>query len=234
MLQSTLLTTVGALIGFSGAILTQDMCVSMNRGIVSVLLGGAAKPKKTGDGVAKEYAPHTEVGVGGLAQRMAEAKSVVIVPGYGLAVAGAQYAIADICAKLRANGCNVRFAIHPVAGRMPGQLNVLLAEAGVPYDVVLEMDEINDDLPETDVVLVIGASDTVNSDAEDDPDSAIAGMPVIRVWTSKQVVVLKRSMGSVSYAGTDNPVFYNENTDILLGDAKASCDALQTALTEAL
>jgi len=235
MLQSSLLTTVGALIGFSGAILTQDMCVSMNRGIVSVLLGGkTGKKKPAGEVAAKEYAPHTEVGVGGLAQRMAEAKSVVIVPGYGLAVAGAQYAIADICAKLRANGCNVRFAIHPVAGRMPGQLNVLLAEAGVPYDVVLEMDEINDDLPETDVVLVIGASDTVNSDAEDDPDSAIAGMPVIRVWTSKQVVVLKRSMGSVSYAGTDNPVFYNENTDILLGDAKASCDALQTALTEAL
>jgi len=234
MLQSTLLTTVGALIGFSGAILTQDMCESMNRGIVSVLLGGAAKPKKSGDGAVKEYAPHTEVGVGGCAQRLAEAKSVVIVPGYGLAVAGAQYAIADIVAKLQANGCKVRFAIHPVAGRMPGQLNVLLAEAGVPYDVVLEMDEINDDLPDTDVVLVIGASDTVNSDAEDDPDSAIAGMPVIRAWTAKNVVVLKRSMGSVSYAGIDNPVFYNENTDILLGDAKASCDSLQSALAEAL
>ena len=151
MLQSSLLTTVGALIGFSGAILTADMCQSMNRGIISVLLGGAVKPKKKGDAAVKEYAPHTEVGVGGLASRMAEAKSIVIVPGYGLAVAGAQYAIADIVNKLKANGCTVRFAIHPVAGRMPGQLNVLLAEAGVPYDVVLEMDEINDDLPETDL-----------------------------------------------------------------------------------
>ena len=234
MLQSSLLTTVGALIGFSGAILTADMCESMNRGIVSVLLGGPPKKKKSGDAAIKEYAPHTEVSVASLAGRMAESKSVVIVPGYGLAVAGAQYAIADIVGKLRANGCNVRFAIHPVAGRMPGQLNVLLAEAGVPYDIVLEMDEINDDLPETDLVLVIGASDTVNSDAEDDPDSAIAGMPVIRAWTAKNVIVLKRSMGSVSYAGIDNPVFYNENSDILLGDAKASCDALQSALGEVL
>jgi NAD(P) transhydrogenase len=234
MLQSTLLTTVGALIGFSGAILTQDMCVSMNRGIVSVLLGGNTAKKKAGDSVAKEYDPHTEVSAPSLANRLAEAKSVVIVPGYGLAVAGAQYAVADIVAKLKANGCNVRFAIHPVAGRMPGQLNVLLAEAGVPYDVVLEMDEINDDLPETDLVVVIGASDTVNPDAEDDPDSAIAGMPVIRAWTARQVVVLKRSMGSVSYAGIDNPLFYNENTDILLGDAKSSCDSLQQALAEAL
>ena len=261
---------VGALIGFSGAILTQDMCESMNRGIVSVLLGGAAKPK----GPAKEvnYEPHTEVGVGATAQKLVESKSVVIVPGYGLAVAGAQYAIADIVSKLTSAGVKVRFAIHPVAGRMPGQLNVLLAEAGVPYDVVLEvprrviartlvrralarsrrpasscllsptcphcaqsqMDEINDDLADADVVLVIGASDTVNSDAEDDPDSAIAGMPVIRVWTAKNVVVLKRAMGSVSYAGIDNPIFYNENTDILLGDAKASCDALQAALADVL
>jgi len=236
MLQSSLLTTVGALIGFSGAILTADMCESMNRGIISVLLGGAVQKKKSGGGEAAkvEYAPHTETSVGALAQRMTEAKSIVIVPGYGLAVAKAQYAIADIAARLKSNGCNLRFAIHPVAGRMPGQLNVLLAEAGVPYDVVLEMDEINDDLPETDMVVVIGASDTVNSDAETDPECAIAGMPVIRAWTAKDVVVLKRSMGSVSYAGVDNPVFYNENTDILLGDAKASCDALQSALAEAL
>lgn len=234
MLQSSLLTTVGALIGFSGAILTADMCESMNRGIVSVLLGSGPAKKSSGETVAKEYDPHTEVGAGALAQRMAEAKNVVIVPGYGLAVAGAQYAIADIVQKLKSNGCNVRFAIHPVAGRMPGQLNVLLAEAGVPYDVVLEMDEINDDLPDADLVLVIGASDTVNPDAEDDPDSAIAGMPVIRAWTAKNVIVLKRSMGSVSYAGIDNPLFYNENTDILLGDAKASCDSLNSALTDAL
>ena len=156
----------------------------------------------------------------------------MIVPGYGLAVAKAQYAIGEIAAMLRAKGVKVRYGIHPVAGRMPGQLNVLLAEAGVPYDIVLEMDEINGDLPETDVVLVIGASDTVNSDAEDDPSSAIAGMPVIRVWTAKNVIVMKRSMGSTSYAGIDNPIFYNENTDILLGDAKASCDALQAAVKE--
>eukprot|EP00316_Scyphosphaera_apsteinii_P000347 CAMPEP_0119336456 /NCGR_PEP_ID=MMETSP1333-20130426/91884_1 /TAXON_ID=418940 /ORGANISM="Scyphosphaera apsteinii, Strain RCC1455" /LENGTH=1063 /DNA_ID=CAMNT_0007347267 /DNA_START=8 /DNA_END=3199 /DNA_ORIENTATION=+ len=233
MLQSSLLTTVGALIGFSGAILTADMCASMNRGIVSVLLGGGPKKSSSG-GVAKEYAPHTETSVTTVASRLADAKSVVIVPGYGLAVAKAQYAIAQIAEKLKAHGCNVRFAIHPVAGRMPGQLNVLLAEAGVPYDVVLEMDEINGELPETDLVLVIGASDTVNSDAEQDPDSPIAGMPVIRAWVAKQVVVLKRSMGSVSYAGVDNPIFYNENTDILLGDAKTSCDTLLGALTEAL
>jgi len=232
MLQSSLLTTVGALIGFSGAILTQDMCESMNRGIVSVILGLGGPKKPAGPQVAKEYAPHTEVSIATVAQRLQEAKSVVIVPGYGLAVAKAQYAIGDIAAKLTAAGVNVRYGIHPVAGRMPGQLNVLLAEAGVPYDVVLEMDEINDDLPETDLVLVIGASDTVNSDAEDDPSSAIAGMPVIRAWTAKNVVVMKRSMGSVSYAGVDNPVFYNENTDILLGDAKASCDALQAALAD--
>ena len=232
MLQNSLLTTVGALIGFSGAILTEDMCKSMNRGIVSVLLGLGGPKKPTGPVTAKTYAPHTEVSVATVAQRLTEAKSVVIVPGYGLAVAKAQYAIGEIAAMLRAKGVKVRYGIHPVAGRMPGQLNVLLAEAGVPYDIVLEMDEINGDLPETDVVLVIGASDTVNSDAEDDPSSAIAGMPVIRVWTAKNVIVMKRSMGSTSYAGIDNPIFYNENTDILLGDAKASCDALQAAVKE--
>jgi len=233
MLSSTLLTTVGALIGFSGALLTQDMCVAMNRDIASVLF----KPLKTGGGAAgggggdaRVFAPHTETTADVVATKLKEAKSVVIVPGYGLAVAKAQYAIAEIASKLRTQGVTVRFAIHPVAGRMPGQLNVLLAEAGVPYDVVLEMDEINDDLPASDVVLVIGASDTVNSDAEDDPDSPIAGMPVVRVWEAGLVVVLKRSMGSVSYAGMDNPVFYNENTDMLLGDAKSSCDSLLAAL----
>ena len=161
---------------------------------------------------------------------MLESKSVVIVPGYGLAVAKAQYAIAEITSMLTKAGVAVSFGVHPVAGRMPGQLNVLLAEAGVPYDVVLEMDEINEKIPDANVVLVIGASDTVNSDAEDDPGSAIAGMPVVRVWEAENVVVLKRSMGSVGYAGVDNPVFYNENTDILLGDAKVSCDALRTAI----
>jgi len=164
---------------------------------------------------------------------MLDAKRVVIVPGYGLAVAKAQYAIADIAASLRAAGVEVAFGIHPVAGRMPGQLNVLLAEAGVPYDMVLEMEEINDKIPESDLALVIGASDTVNSDAEEDPESAIAGMPVVQVWKAGKVVVLKRSMGSASYAGIDNPVFYNENTDILLGDAKDSCDALRNEIAAA-
>jgi len=230
MLSSTLLTTVGALIGFSGALLTQDMCVAMNRDIASVLFKPLKAPSAAATGDARVFAPHTETTVDVVASKLKEAKSVVIVPGYGLAVAKAQYAVAEIAAKLRAQGCNVRFAIHPVAGRMPGQLNVLLAEAGVPYDVVLEMEEINDDLPASEVVLVIGASDTVNSDAEDDPDSPIAGMPVVRVWEAGLVVVLKRSMGSVSYAGMDNPIFYNENTDMLLGDAKSSCDSLLAAL----
>ena len=159
--------------------------------------------------------------------------SVIIVPGYGLAVANGQYAIADITKKLIAKGVNVRFGIHPVAGRMPGQLNVLLAEAGVPYDIVEEMEEINHEFSETDVALCIGANDTINSAAEDDPNCVIAGMPVIHVWEAESSIVMKRSMG-VGYAAVDNPVFYNENTDILLGDAKASCDALQGALAEAL
>merc|ERR1719180_285635 len=157
------------------------------------------------------------------------AKNIIIVPGYGLAVAKAQYAIASMVAKLREKNINVRFGIHPVAGRMPGQLNVLLAEAGIPYDVVLEMDEINEDFSETDLVLVIGANDTVNSAAEDDPNSIIAGMPVLRVWKSDQVVVMKRSLG-VGYAAVDNPIFFNENNAMLLGDAKKSCDGLLAGL----
>ena len=203
----------------------------MNRGIVSVLLGGQPGGKKAsaGDGEAKEYAPHTEVAVATVAQRMAEAKSVVIVPGYGLAVAKAQYAIADIAKRLTDAGVTVRFAIHPVAGRMPGQLNVLLAEAGVPYDYVLEMEEINDDFPNTDVCLVVGANDTVNSAAEDDPTSVIAGMPVLRVWESKQVIVMKRSMGA-GYAGAENPVFFKDNTDMLLGDAKKTLDEINAKI----
>ena len=229
MLQNSLLTTVGALIGFSGAILTQDMCESMNRGIVSVLLGLGGPKKPSGPAVAKEYAPHTEVSVGTVASRMADARSVVIVPGYGLAVAKAQYAIADIAKRLTDKGIAVRFGIHPVAGRMPGQLNVLLAEAGVSYDVVLEMDEINDDFPKTDVALVVGANDTVNSAAEDDPTSVIAGMPVLQVWKAEQVIVMKRSMGA-GYAGAENPVFFKENTDMLLGDAKKTLDAMNAKL----
>lgn len=231
MLASPLLLTVGALIGSSGAVLTGDMCTSMNRDILSVVLA-PAKPAASGE--ARDYGAHTETSVGALATSMLSAKKVLIVPGYGLAVAKAQYAIAEICTALAKAGVLVSFGVHPVAGRMPGQLNVLLAEAGVPYDIVLEMDEVNDEMEATDVVLVIGASDTVNSDAEDDPSSAIAGMPVIQVWKAKQVVVLKRSMGSVSYAGVDNPIFYNENTDVLLGDAKASCDALRAELAAAV
>merc|ERR1719191_2092612 len=158
-----------------------------------------------------------------------DAKDIIIVPGYGMAVAKAQYAIAELVDILRKKGKNVRFGIHPVAGRMPGQLNVLLAEAGVPYDVVLEMDEINDDFPKTDLVLVIGANDTVNSAAEDDPNSIIAGMPVLRVWQAAQTIVMKRSLG-VGYAAVDNPIFFNENNAMLLGDAKKSCDGLLNGL----
>merc|ERR1712150_349877 len=163
---------------------------------------------------------------------MGEAKSVMIVPGYGLAVAQAQFAVADIAKELRDKGKNVRFGIHPVAGRMPGQLNVLLAEAGVPYDMVFEMEEVNEDFDDTDVTLVIGASDTVSSAAEDDASCSIYGMPVLRVWKSEQVYVLKRSIGNTGYTGMQNPILFKDNTDILLGDAKDTCDALRTAIKE--
>jgi len=163
---------------------------------------------------------------------LVDAESVIIVPGYGLAVAKGQYPLKEMVDTLRAKGKNVRFGIHPVAGRMPGQLNVLLAEAGVPYDIVLEMEEINDDFPETDVVLVIGANDTVNSAAEEDPNSEIAGMPVLRVWKSKQVIVMKRSLAA-GYAGVENPVFLMQNTDMLLGDAKSTCEKLGTSVKAA-
>mmetsp|Transcript_4609 Transcript_4609/g.14193 ORF Transcript_4609/g.14193 Transcript_4609/m.14193 type:complete len:864 (-) Transcript_4609:28-2619(-) len=232
MLSSTLLIMVGALIGSSGAVLTDDMCQAMNRNILDVVL--APTPTGGSGGPAKDYGAWTAIEASALAAEMLDAKSVVIVPGYGLAVAKAQYAIAEIASMLTKRGVKVSFGIHPVAGRMPGQLNVLLAEAGVPYDLVYEMEEVNEQLPGADVALVVGASDTVNSDAEDDPTSAIAGMPVVQVWKANKVVVLKRSMGSVGYAGVDNPVFYNENTEILLGDAKASCDALRGAIAAAV
>merc|ERR1712157_382006 len=176
---------------------------------------------------------HTEWNVDDTVNAMVNSKNIIIVPGYGLAVAKGQYPVAELVDILRKKGKTVRFGIHPVAGRMPGQLNVLLAEAGVPYDIVLEMDEINDDFPETDVVLVIGANDTVNSAAEDDPNSEIAGMPVLRVWKSKQVIVLKRSLAA-GYAGVDNPVFLKDNTHMLLGDAKSTCEKLNTSVKEAL
>lgn len=231
MLNNNLMTVVGALIGSSGAILSYIMCKAMNRSLPNVILGGFGT-SSTGGGKPMEITgTHTETNVDQTVEMMANAKNIIIVPGYGLCVAKAQYPIAEMVEVLRKKGKNVRFGIHPVAGRMPGQLNVLLAEAGVPYDVVLEMDEINEDFPETDLVLVIGANDTVNSAAEDDPNSIIAGMPVLRVWLSNQVIVMKRSLG-VGYAAVDNPIFFKPNTNMLLGDAKKTCDALVTKLKE--
>merc|ERR1711894_857269 len=215
MLDNNLMTVVGALIGSSGAILSYIMCVAMNRSLPNVILGGFGT-SATGTGEAMAITgTHTEWKVDETVQAMVDARNIIIVPGYGLAVAKGQYPVAELVSILRKKGKNVRFGIHPVAGRMPGQLNVLLAEAGVPYDVVLEMDELNDDFPDTDLTLVIGANDTVNSAAEDDPNSIIAGMPVLRVWKSDQVVVMKRSLG-VGYAAVDNPIFFNPNTAMLL------------------
>jgi len=231
MLNNNLMTIVGALIGSSGAILSYIMCVAMNRSLPNVIMGGFGT-SSTGGGKPMEITgTHTEWKTDETVEAMVDAKNIIIVPGYGLAVAKGQYPVAELVNILRSKGKNVRFGIHPVAGRMPGQLNVLLAEAGVPYDVVLEMEEINEDFSDTDLALVIGANDTVNSAAEDDPNSIIAGMPVLRVWNSKQVVVMKRSLG-VGYAAVDNPIFFNENTAMLLGDAKKSCDGLLTKLKE--
>merc|ERR1712226_1599741 len=227
MLNNNLMTIVGALIGSSGAILSYIMCKAMNRSLPNVILGGYGT-SATGGGKPMEITgTHTEIQIDGTVELMTNAKNIMIVPGYGLCVAKAQYPISDLVDLLRSKGKTVRFGIHPVAGRMPGQLNVLLAEAGVPYDIVNEMEEINDDMPEVDLTLVIGANDTVNSAAEEDPNSIIAGMPVIRVWLSEQVVVMKRTLG-VGYAAVDNPIFFKENTSMLLGDAKKTCDALLT------
>ena len=211
------------------------MCEAMNRDLSSVLLGGygtrATAAAPAAEGALDIYSgEHTEINAAQMVEMLTEAGSVIIVPGYGVAVAKAQYAIADIVKKLTDNGVKVRFGIHPVAGRMPGQLNVLLAEAGVPYDVVEEMEEINDDFPETDVAMVIGANDTVNSASIEDPNSEIAGMPVLEVWKAKQCVVMKRTMGA-GYAGVENPVFFKPNTDMLLGDAKKVCDDLNSQIT---
>uniref|UniRef100_A0AAY4BXD8 proton-translocating NAD(P)(+) transhydrogenase n=1 Tax=Denticeps clupeoides TaxID=299321 RepID=A0AAY4BXD8_9TELE len=231
LLNNNLLTIVGALIGSSGAILSYIMCVAMNRSLANVILGGYGT-SSTGTGKPMEITgTHTEVNVDQSVEMIKEANNIIIVPGYGLCAAKAQYPIADLVKMLKEQGKKVRFGIHPVAGRMPGQLNVLLAEAGVPYDVVLEMDEINEDFPDTDLVLVIGANDTVNSAAQEDPNSIIAGMPVLEVWKSKQVIVMKRSLG-VGYAAVDNPIFYKPNTAMLLGDAKKTCDALQAKVRE--
>uniref|UniRef100_A0AAQ4P786 proton-translocating NAD(P)(+) transhydrogenase n=1 Tax=Gasterosteus aculeatus aculeatus TaxID=481459 RepID=A0AAQ4P786_GASAC len=231
LLNNNLLTIVGALIGSSGAILSYIMCVAMNRSLANVILGGYGT-SSTGTGKPMEITgTHTEVNVDQTVDMIKDAQSIIITPGYGLCAAKAQYPIAELVKMLQEAGKKVRFGIHPVAGRMPGQLNVLLAEAGVPYDIVLEMEEINEDFSETDLVLVIGANDTVNSASQEDPNSIIAGMPVLEVWKSKQVVVMKRSLG-VGYAAVDNPIFYKPNTAMLLGDAKKTCDALQAKVRD--
>lgn len=261
MLEMPILTTVGALIGCSGAALTKIMCDAMNRDITSVILGGYGTKGTAGGEAMKFEGETTLTNVDDTVRLLTEAESVIIVPGYGLAVAQAQYPLKEMVEVLRKNGKHVRFAIHPVAGRMPGQLNVLLAEAGVPYDIVEEMEEINDDFRETDVALVIGgkflrtvrrfplfclpltyslafdvflhlvANDTVNSAAIDDPNSQIAGMPVLRVWDAKQVIVMKRSLAA-GYAGVDNPVFLKDNADMLLGDAKDTVEKLALGVKE--
>jgi len=229
MLNNNLMTVVGSLIGASGAILSYIMCVAMNRSLPNVILGGFGT-SSTGTGEAMAITGTATVWeVDETVKAIADARNIVIVPGYGLAVAKGQYPVAEMVSLLRKKGKDVKFGIHPVAGRMPGQLNVLLAEAGVPYDVVYEMDEINEDWDDVDLSLVIGANDTVNSAAEDDPNSIIAGMPVLRVWKSAQSVVMKRSLG-VGYAAVDNPIFFNENNAMLLGDAKKSCDGLLAGL----
>nr|XP_036879460.1 NAD(P) transhydrogenase, mitochondrial [Manis javanica] len=231
LLNNNLLTIVGALIGSSGAILSYIMCVAMNRSLANVILGGYGTTSTAGGKPMEISGTHTEINLDNAIDMIREANNIIITPGYGLCAAKAQYPIADLVKMLSEQGKKVRFGIHPVAGRMPGQLNVLLAEAGVPYDIVLEMDEINHDFPDTDLVLVIGANDTVNSAAQEDPNSIIAGMPVLEVWKSKQVIVMKRSLG-VGYAAVDNPIFYKPNTAMLLGDAKKTCDALQAKVRE--
>jgi NAD(P) transhydrogenase subunit beta len=224
MLGNDLLIVTGALVGSSGAILSIHMCHAMNRSFFSVILGGFGNAPAKGEAKAIE-GEVTSVNHEEVAGLLKEAKSVVIVPGYGMAVAKAQYPIYEMVQTLRKAGKNVRFAIHPVAGRLPGHMNVLLAEANVPYDIVLEMDEINDDMPSTDVVMVIGANDVVNPSAQDDPASSIYGMPVIEVWKAEKVIIMKRSM-SAGYSGEDNPLFYKQNSEMLYGDAKDSVEKI--------
>ena len=221
-LGNDLMIVVGALVGSSGAILSYIMCKAMNRSFVSVILGGFGGPQ--GEQMAVE-GEQIAIDADGVATALNEADSVIIIPGYGMAVAQAQAAVAELVRKLRAQGKTVRFAIHPVAGRLPGHMNVLLAEAKVPYDIVMEMDEINDDFPTTDVAIVIGSNDIVNPAAQDDPNSPIAGMPVLECWKAKQVFVSKRGQGT-GYSGIENPLFFKENTRMFYGDAKASLDTL--------
>ena len=232
MLSNDLLIVTGALVGSSGAILSYIMCNAMNRNFISVIAGGfgsgSGTPAKKGE-AAEPQGEVVPVSSAETADLLRDAKSVIIVPGYGMAVAQAQHTVYEITKTLREKGVNVRFAIHPVAGRMPGHMNVLLAEAKVPYDIVMEMDEINEDFPDTDVAIVIGANDIVNPSALDDPSSPIAGMPVLEVWKAKTSIVMKRSMAS-GYAGVDNPLFYKENNRMLFGDAKKMLDEVLTAL----
>jgi len=230
LLGNDLLIVTGALVGSSGAYLSYIMCKAMNRSFISVIAGGFGIEAPAGE--AKDYGEHREIQADAVAELLAGASSVIITPGYGMAVAQAQYPVADLTAKLRARGVQVRFGIHPVAGRLPGHMNVLLAEAKLPYDIVLEMDEINDDFGETDVVLVIGANDTVNPAANEDPSSPIAGMPVLEVWNAKDVIVFKRSM-AVGYAGVQNPLFFRDNSHMLFGDAKDRVEDIVRALEPA-
>ena len=227
MLANDLLIVTGALVGSSGAILSYIMCKAMNRSFISVIAGGFGQEVSISTDV--DHGEHRESTANEVAELLKNSNSVIITPGYGMAVAQAQYPVHEITEKLRAKGVNVRFGIHPVAGRLPGHMNVLLAEARVPYDIVLEMDEINDDFEATDTVLVIGANDTVNPAAQDDPTSPIAGMPVLEVWNAKNVIVFKRSMNT-GYAGVQNPLFFKDNTQMLFGDAKESVDAISKAL----
>lgn len=226
-LGNDLLIVVGALVGSSGAILSYIMCKAMNRSFISVILGGFGGT--TGPAMEVE-GEQVAIDADGVAAALEEADSIIIVPGYGMAVAQAQQNVAELTRRLRAKGKEVRFAIHPVAGRLPGHMNVLLAEAKVPYDIVLEMDEINDDFPDTDVVIVIGSNDIVNPAAQDDPNSPIAGMPVLEVWKAKQVFVSKRGQGT-GYSGIENPLFYKDNTRMFYGDAKKSLDDLLTKIS---
>ncbi|MGD8110287.1 Re/Si-specific NAD(P)(+) transhydrogenase subunit beta [Vibrio sp. TRT 21S02] len=227
MLANDLLIVTGALVGSSGAILSYIMCKAMNRSFISVIAGGFGQEVVISGDV--DHGEHRETTAEEVAEMLKNSKSVVITPGYGMAVAQAQYPVHEITEKLRSQGVEVRFGIHPVAGRLPGHMNVLLAEAKVPYDIVLEMDEINDDLSDTDTVLVIGANDTVNPAALEDPNSPIAGMPVLEVWNAQNVIVFKRSMNT-GYAGVQNPLFFKDNTQMLFGDAKESVDAISKAL----
>ncbi len=230
MLSNDLLIVTGALVGSSGAILSYIMCRAMNRSFISVIMGGfGTTVSSSSSGTEEIQGEVLSISSSETSDLLGNIDSLVIVPGYGMAVAHAQHPVSEMAKKLIANGVDVKFAIHPVAGRMPGHMNVLLAEAKVSYDIVLEMDEINDDLPEVDVIMVIGANDIVNPSAIESPDSPIAGMPVLEVWKAKQVIVLKRSMAS-GYAGVENPLFFKENTRMLFGDAKTSIDQVISGL----